>query len=49
MSNKFTYFDFICYFIPGAILIWSFILFAKSIGILAYLTTFNTFTDTQDS
>jgi hypothetical protein len=30
----------------GAILIWSFILFAKSIGILAYLTTFNTFTDT---
>ena len=46
MSNKFTYFDFICYFIPGAILIWSFILFAKSIGILACLTTFNTFTDT---
>jgi len=46
MSNKFTYFDFISYFIPGAILIWSIILFAKSINVLNYLTTFNTFTDT---
>ncbi|PKP59886.1 hypothetical protein CVT91_05990 [Candidatus Atribacteria bacterium HGW-Atribacteria-1] len=46
MSNKFTYFDFISYFIPGAMLIWSFILFAKSINVLNYLTTLNTFIDT---
>ncbi|GAF90292.1 unnamed protein product, partial [marine sediment metagenome] len=46
MSNKFTYFDFICYFIPGVILIWSIILFAKSINVLNYFTTFNTFIDT---
>jgi len=45
MKDKFSYFDFICYFIPGTVLVWAVILFAKSLGVLVSLTTFNEFTD----
>jgi hypothetical protein len=46
MKDKFSYFDFICYFIPGAVLIWTILLFAKGLGILNSFTTVNKFTDT---
>lgn len=46
MKEKFSYFDFICYFIPGALLIWAIILFVKNLEILSSLKTINEFTDT---
>jgi len=46
VKDKFSYFDFICYFIPGTVLIWAVLLFAKSLGILSSLATVNEFTDT---
>jgi len=46
MKDNFSYFDFICYFIPGTVLIWSILLFIKSLGILDSLATVNELTDT---
>lgn len=45
MEEKFSYFDFICYFIPGALLIWAITVFARGFEALAYLRTINEFTD----
>jgi hypothetical protein len=46
MKDKFSYFDFICYSIPGALLIWSIVLFAKGFNILTSFVTFNEIIDT---
>lgn len=45
MKDKFTYFDFLAYFVPGAVLIWVCTIAAKSFGVVSDLETENIVTD----
>ncbi len=45
MKDKFTYFDFLVYFIPGTLLIWVCITAVKTLGLAANLKTENVITD----
>ena len=46
MKDKFSYFDFICYFIPGTLLLWAIISFLKGLGVVQIFSATNTLTDT---
>jgi len=45
MKDKFTYFDFLAYFIPGTVLIWICIIAVKTLGLVSNLKTENIITD----
>lgn len=45
MKDKFTYFDFLAYFIPGAVILWICSVMAKDLGVLSALETGNVFTE----
>lgn len=45
MKDKFTYFDFLAYFIPGAVLLWVYMVVAGSLEALSVLKTENAFTE----
>lgn len=46
MKDKFSYFDFICYFIPGTLLLWAIVSFLKGLGVVQIFSATNTLTDT---
>lgn len=45
MKDRFSYFDFICYFIPGTLLLWVIVSFSEGFGVAQILSTTNTLTD----
>jgi len=45
MKDKFTYFDFLAYFIPGAVILWICSVMAKDLGVLSVLEMGNVFTE----